>query len=270
MLLAAAAPFAVAQNATDNREAGGKTDNTEKKEDKTKTGPLDPTKFTAEQVAESVIAFYGNSILGRQTLNQIRKTAFERGKIHFTDAKGTVETANYERWVLRGENLNKERVRLDQSFPASSYSLVYTGDKVFGVSDNIVFTPREDAVAALRNQLWHGLEGLLRYKENESKLELAGREKIMGVEYYLLDVIDKENRKTRFFVSLRSFRVMFLEYDYAGVKYQRRFYDYRYAQGTLVPYRSVLLADGKQIEETQIGTITFGQKVEEDLFRDSN
>ena len=36
---------------------------------------------------------------------------------------------------------------------------------------------------AFQNQIWHGLEALLRYKENESKLELAGREKIMGVEF---------------------------------------------------------------------------------------
>ena len=52
-----------------------------------------------------------------------------------------------------------------------------------------------------------------------------------------------------------------------GIKYKRRFYDQKYAQGTLVPYRSVLTANDKIIEEQEISSITFGQKVDEDLFK---
>ena len=125
----------------------------------------------------------------------------------------------------------------------------------------------EDAANLFQSQIWHGLEALLRYKENEAKAELSGRDKIMGVDFYLLDVTDKQNRKTRFYVSSKSFRVMMLEYEEGGVKYKRKFYDYNYAQGTLVPYRSVLWANDKQIEESDIGTITFGQKIEEAMFQ---
>jgi hypothetical protein len=82
----------------------------------------------------------------------------------------------------------------------------------------------------------------------------------------VVDVTDKQERKTRFYVSAKSFRVLMLTYEEAGVKYRRKFYDYNYAQGTLVPFRSVLWADDKQVEETEIGTITFGQKVDEGLF----
>lgn len=242
---------------------------TPKPDDKTKNTALDPSKLTAEQVAESAILVYGGSILGRQTMNQIRKTATERGTLIITASNGKSETATYERWTLRGDNLDKERVRLDQSFPDAKYSLVYAGEKIFGVYNDKVFAPREDASAAFKSQIWHGLDGLLRYKENESTLELAGREKIMGVDYFLLDVTDKGKRKTRYFVSLKSYRVMFLDYEEEGVKYRRKFYDYRYAQGTLVPYRSVLMTNDKEIEETRIGTITFGQRVGEDIFKDS-
>ena len=89
----------------------------------------------------------------------------------------------------------------------------------------------------------------------------------MGVEFHLLDVTDKQNRKTRFFISAKQFRVMILEYTEDGIKYKRKFYDYNYAQGTLFPYHSILWADGKQIEETTVLTITFGQRVQEDLFQ---
>ena len=60
-----------------------------------------------------------------------------------------------------------------------------------------------------------------------------------------------------------------LSYEEAGVKYRRKFYDYKYAQGTLVPYQTKLWADDKEIESTEIGTITFGQKVDEELFKAS-
>ena len=145
--------------------------------------------------------------------------------------------------------------------------MIFNDDKIFGIYNDSVFTPREDASKTFENQIVRGIEALLRYKENESKVELAGREKLMGVDLFQLDVTDKQDRKTRFYVSAKSFRVMQLEYEEAGVKYRRKFYNYNYAQGTLVPYRSVLWADDKKVEETEISTITFGQKVDDQLFK---
>jgi hypothetical protein len=43
--------------------------------------------------------------------------------------------------------------------------------------------------------------------------------------------------------------------------------DYRYAQGTLVPYRSVLMEDGKQIQETRVLNVTYGVKLDDSLFK---
>ena len=266
LVFSTSASLTFAQNVTVSKEKTEKKD--EKKDEKSKQQTVDLNKATAEQVAESAIVIYGG-LLGRQNLNQIRKTTLERGKIYVTDAAGKTETANYERWIMRGESLNKEKIRLDQTFPDAKYSLVYTGEKIFGLYNNTVFTPREDASTGFQSQIWHGLEGLLRYKENEAKIELSGREKIMGVDFFLLDVTDKQSRNTRFYVSSKSFRVMMLEYEQAGVKYRRKFYNYNYAQGTLVPYRTVLWANDKQVEETQIGTITFGQKIEETIFQES-
>ena len=224
---------------------------------------------TADVVAESVIFIYGLGG-GRQTLNQIRKTALERGKISVVNGEGKFDQATYQRWTQRAETLSKEKIRLDQEFPNARYALVFNDQKIFGVVDDQIFVPREDASKAFENQIVHGLEALLRYKENESKIELiGGKEKIFGVEYYVLDVTDKQSRKTRFYISAKSFRVMMLDYEQEGVKYRRKFYDYNYAQGTLVPFRTTLWAGDKMIEETEVGTITFGQKIDEALFAGS-
>ncbi len=239
-----------------------KKDNKPSKTDATKNA-------TAEQIAESSVFVYGLYVGGRAGLNQIRKSGVERGKIILNNADGSNETANYEKRIIRGESLEKEKIRLDQEFSGSRFSLIYNDNKIVGVVNDSVFTPRDEASKALTNQIWRGLEGLLRYKENGSTLTLNARQKHMGIEYYPLDVTDKQNRTTRFYVSAKSLRVMWLEYTEDGVKYSRRFSDYRYAQGTLVPYKNILLADGKQVEETTISTVTYGQKLEDALFQAS-
>lgn len=250
-LLLATAAFPVASQ----KDAGAAGRRTEK-----------PADVKPEDVAEGVIFVYGGG-LGRQNLDQIRKTTFERGKVTSFDASGKPDTYNYERFVLRGETLEKDRVRMDQTVAGSKYGLVYNGEKLYLVFNDSVFAPREDVANAFMDRTFSGLEALLRYKESGSKLEYAGRDRQMGVEFYLVDLTDTQGRKTRFFVSVRQLRVMMLEYEQGGVKYRRKFYNHDIAQGTLVPFRSVLWVGDRIVEEAEILTVTYGQKVDEGLFK---
>lgn len=224
--------------------------------------------FTAEQIVESTIILFGRGG-GRIVLDQIRKTTFERGKMTVINAAGKNETIPYQRWIIRGENQQKDKVRLEQDFPEARFSLLFSGEKVFGIFNDSAFTPTEAAVRTFENQMFRGMDGLLRYKENASTIALGDRTKILGVDYYVIDITDKSGRKTRYYISVKSLKVMMLEYEDGGVQYKRRFYDYRMAQGTMVPYQTILWAGDKVVEETNIGTITFGQKVDEGLFPQS-
>ena len=245
-----------------------KTQEKPKKVEKTKQQQADDLSklTTADQVAESTVLIYGG-LYGREQLQRIRRTTVEAGRTVMTNTDGTTEQIPYIKRVLRGENLEKERIRVDQEISGSRYSLIYNGGTVVGLFNETIFTPKDEAVNAFQNQLWRGLEALLRYKENGATVALNGREKYMNVEYYILDVTDKQNRQTRFFISTKTLRVMALEYTIDAVKYARRFYDYRYAQGTLVPYRTTLSAGDRQIEESVVSTVTYGQKIEEDIFQ---
>ena len=227
---------------------------------------IDLKNLTIEQVMESTVFTYGFPG-GRALLNQIRKTTLERGRATYTAADGKVETATYQRYIIRAETLPKEKIRLDQDFPTARYSLVFNDEKIYGIYNNTIFAPRDDAAKAFENQITRGIEAFLRYKENESTVELGPREKVLGVDFYVVDLTDKQGRKTRFYVSSKQFKIMMLTYEDGGVKFRRKFYDYKYAQGTLVPYRTVLWADEKIVEETNIGTVTYGQKVDEELFK---
>ena len=252
-------------------ESPAKKDNAAKKDEK-KPAEQNKSKdaarnapVTAEQVAESVILIYAYPG-GREKMNQIRKTEIEKGKLTFTNETGQVINANYQRWAMRGDAAGKQKIRFEQELPTASYSMVLSDQKVFGIYNESVFQPRADATEAFQNRNLDCIDALLWYKENASKVELAGKDKILGVEFYLLDLTDKAGNKTRYYVSVKSFRVMMLDYESAGIKHTRKFRDYKYAQGVLVPFYSELRSGDKVLEEVQVGTVTFGQKVDETLF----
>jgi len=225
--------------------------------------------FTAEQISEGVIIAYGS----RPALEQIRRNGVERGRVTRNMPEGATEESNYERRFVRGENLDKDKIRLDQRLPTMEYSLVYGGGKIWGLINGTAFTPREDTAASFLSQHHHSLDSLLRYKENGSTITLAGQEKQKGLDLYIIDVEDKEKRKTRFFISTKTLRVLWLEYEEAPVrgatpvKYTKKFMDYRVVQQTLVPYRTVLLEDGREIQETRLLTVTYGSKVDDSIFK---
>ena len=224
--------------------------------------------YTAEQIAESVILVYGS----RPALEQIRRNGVERGKITRFSAEGNAEEANYERRFVRGSSLEKDKIRLDQKLPTMEYSLIFDDGRLWGIINGASFTPRQDAREDFISQHRHSLDSLLRYKECGATINLIGREQQKGLDLYVLDLSDKEQRKTRYYVSARSLRVLWLEYEEGPpggvpVKYQRKFLDYRVVQQTLVPYRIVLTVDGRERQETRVLTITYGVKVSDSIFK---
>jgi len=228
-----------------------------------------PKPLTPEQIAEIAILAAGS----RPVLAQIRRNGIERGRVSRIGKDGRSEDTRYELRFVRGDKLEKDKVRIDNKTPQAEYSLIFGDGKIFGIINGSPFQPRAEATADFLSQQAHSIDALLRYKENESKLASAGKDKHQGIDVHVLDLTDKADRKTRYFVSAKSYRVLWLEYEdtppgaSAPVKYMKRFYDYRYVQNTWFPYRTVLTEDGKQTAETHILTVTFGVKIEDALFQ---
>ena len=179
----------------------------------------------------------------------------------------------YERRFVRGESMDKDKIRLDQKMPTLEYSLIYGSGRLWGIINGSAFTPRQDAQDTFLAQHRHSLDTFLRYKENGSTLNLIGKDKQKGLDLFVVDVVDKDKQSTRYYISSKTLHVLWLEYEEAApggsrpLKYSRKFMDYRYAQGTLVPYRTILLEEGKQIQETRILNVTYGVKLDDALFK---
>lgn len=224
---------------------------------------------TAEQVAESVIFVYG----GRPVLTQIRRNGVEHGRVTRILSDGHLEEITYEQRFVRGDNSAKDKIRLDQKTPQAEFALVYNQGQIWGIINGTAFTPRQEATAGFLSQSKHGLDALLRYKENGSTVTFVGKEKQKNIDMWVIDVTDKENNKTRYYVSAQKARVLWLEYEEtppgasAPIKYVRTFHDYRAAQNTLVPFRSILTENGKQTEETQVLNVTYGIRMDDTFFQ---
>lgn len=225
--------------------------------------------FTAEQIVESVILISGT----RAGLAQVRKTGVENGRMSRMTAEGRPEEVRYQKRFMAADKIDKDKIRIDQKTPQAEYSLIKNGERIFGIINGSPFTPRADTAAEFLSQQTRSLEALLRYKENDSKLTSAGKDKQQGLDLYVIDLIDKANNKTRYFISVKSLRVLWLEYEETPpnqttpIKILKRFYDYRYAQSTLVPYRTVIYVDGKQTVETRVMTVTYGVRMEDAVFQ---
>jgi hypothetical protein len=265
LMVAGAAHKSAAQNADAPKN---------EKQEQPKKAPevkFDKNNPSAEQVAELVVFAYGS----RAGLAQIRRTGIEHGKITRTTDDGRPEEISYARTFKRGETFDKDKIRLDQHMPSIDYSLIYSGGKVFGVLRGSIFTPKQQDITAILSDRIHGLEALLRYKEMGATVKLAGKDSQKGLDLWMLDLTDKEGNVTRYYISAKFWRVLWLEYeekagaDAKPVKFKRTFHDYRAVQGTLVPYRSVLFEGDKQVEESQVLTVTYGVKTEDSVFENS-
>lgn len=224
--------------------------------------------FTAEQIAETVVFVFGS----RQGMAQIRRTGVERGTITRTAEDGRSEAIPYSRVFKRGDTYEKDKIRLDQRLPTLEYSLIYSDGKVTGMLRGTPFTPKEADVSTIMSDRVHGIDALLRYKESGATVKLVGNESQKGLELWVLELSDKEGNATRYYISSKTGKVLWLEYEQpttpgsTPVKFKRTFHDYRVVQGTLVPYRTVLYEGDRKVEESQVMTVTYGVKTEDSVF----
>jgi hypothetical protein len=262
LLAAAAGTLAAAPAAAQEKAQPQAEEKPKKKEESPKPVKADKDNPTAEQVAETVIIVYGS----RAGLAQIRRTGVERGRITRPGQDGRPEEISYERIFKRGETYEKDKIRFDQRLSSLQYSLVFNDGRVTGILRGTPFTPKQEDVTSLMTDRVHGLDALLRYKESGATVKYNGKETQKGLELWQLELADKEKRATRYYISAKTGRVLWLEYEEEGTKYRRTFHDYRLVQGTLVPYRSVLYAGDRLVEESQVLTVTYGVKTDDAVF----
>ena len=251
-----------------------------KKQEEAKAAQIKLT--PAETAIELAIIAYG----GRKQLGIARAAIQEGGTIRLATEQGDL-SGTYLLRSIKKEKTSQDLLRVDLELsPADSasenatpikYVIGFNGASVWSAQNGQYVSPRAGADVAFRAQLTHEYMALLRYKEDGSKLDYIGLEKVVGVDTFMVDMTTPEGEKTRFWLSARTYRVLHCEYELKlaegqpPTKYRIDYYYTPFSaavvQNTLVPVRREMKQDGKFVQEIKLSNITYSAKLDPEIFQ---
>lgn len=224
-----------------------------------------------EDVVERTILAYGS----RAALYAVQRNGTLRALVKFVSPEGTREGKSVTKFI-RKEKLKDDLRIIELDFPGTRYMLGFDGKDIWSILDGEVQKPGEDVIKAFRSGHEHSYESLLRYKENNSKIEYVGNTKLLNLEIDIIDLISPEGVRTRYEVSRKSGRILYLNYEEKPnekaepIKYRLNFKDFRVIQNTLIPYETLVFQDGKLVEERKIVEAVFNVQLKEEAFKAEN
>lgn len=225
----------------------------------------------AEDVVERTILAYGS----RAAVYAVQRNGTLRALVKYITPEGLREGKTITKFI-RKEKLKDDLRIIEQDFPGTRYLLGFDGKEVWSILNDKVQKPGEEEIRAFRSGHEHSYESLLRYKENNSKLEYVGNTKLLNLEIDIIDLISSEGVRTRYEISRKSGRILYLNYEEKPdeksepVKYRLNFKDFRVIQNTLIPYETLVFQNGKLVEERKIVEAVFNVQLKEDVFTAEN
>ena len=237
----------------------------------------------AETAVELALIAYG----GRKQLDIARAAIQEGGTIRLATEQGDL-TGNYLLRSIKKEKSSQDLLRVDlelsggenaqgQTPPPIKYVIGFNGASVWSAQNGQYVNPRAGADIAFRAQLTHEYMALLRYKEDGSKLDYVAPETVVGVDTLAIDMTTANGEKTRYWLSIKTYRVLHCEYELKLVEGQpptKYRIDYYYTpfssavvQNTLVPVRREMKQDGKFVQEIKLTNIVYSAKLDPEIFQ---
>lgn len=224
-----------------------------------------------EDVVERVILAYGS----RTALYGIQRNGTYRALVKLITPDGKREGKSITRFI-RKEKLKDDLRMIELDFPGTRYLIGFDGKETWSIHDGEIKSPDEFTVKSFHSAHEHSYESLLRYKENNAKLEYVSNTKLGNLEMDVIDLISADGVRTRYEISRRSGHILYLNYEdklndqTEAVKYRLYFKDFRVIQNTLIPYETVVYQDGKLVEERKIVEAIFNVQLEEKSFKAEN
>jgi hypothetical protein len=176
---------------------------------------------------------------------------------------------------IRKPKLMEDLVILELDLPDTKFTMGFDGQKTWATNNGERTELSPELSAAFRSSYAHGYEALLRYKEDGSKLEYVETKKIASLEIDTIDLTMADGTKTRYEVSRRSGRVLYLEYetkpatpDAKPIKYRLHYKDFKLVQNAIIiPYKTVVYENDVIVEERTVIEAAFSGQVEEKTFK---
>ena len=242
----------------------------------------------AEANVELAIVAYG----GRKQLDLVRAAIQEEGTIRLATDQGDL-IGGFKLRSMRKEKSWLDLLRVDLELAPSEaggggasaspikYVVAFNGATVWSAQNNQYVNPRPEAEVAFRAQLTREYTALLRYREDGSKLEYVGPERVVGVDTTAVDMTNANGDKARYWISTGApkkpgtFRILHVEYELKlseekpPTTYHIAYYytPLRVVQNTLLPARRVMTQDGKFVQEILLTSVNYSAKLDPEIFQ---
>jgi hypothetical protein len=225
-----------------------------------------------EDIVELAIrSYYGN----RAGLYGIQRNGTLRAQVKLITSDGIREGKSVMKFI-RKEKVADDLVMIDLEFPGTRYIIGFDGKETWTILDGEIQKPSAAQIESFRASHEHGYEALLRYKENGSKLEYVGTNKLGTLDMDIIEMISPTGARTRYEVSRRTGRIIYANYedksasDSSPVKYRLYFKAFKPIQNTWVPYEVQVFQDGKMVEERKLVESVFNIQLDEKSFKAEN
>jgi hypothetical protein len=222
----------------------------------------------AEEVVEQTINAYGS----RAALYVIQHNGILRGLVKLMGPDGTREGKTVTKFI-RKPRLADDLLMIEVELPDTKYTIGFDGKQTWSSYNSQTQEASPEMAKAFHAAHQHSYEALLRYKENNWKLEHVGRDKLGLTEIDIIDLIAENGARTRYYISRRTSHILYLEYEMKAapeaepVKYRIAFQNFKVIQNTLVPFETLAFENGRQIEERKLVEVAFNVQLDEKAFQ---
>lgn len=224
-----------------------------------------------EDVVEKSILAYGS----RAALYAVQHTGRVGALVKFHTPDGIREGRSVLKF-LRKQKMSEDLMMIELEMPDTKYMIGFDGTETWTVHDGQPQKPGPDEINALRSSHEHSYEAILRYRENNAKLEYVGNKNLGTLTVDIIDLVSAEGVRTRYEISRKSYRILYLDYEDKSdpnaepVKYRINFRDFRPVQNMFIPYETLVFKDGKLVEERKIVEAAFNVQLDEKAFKQEN
>ncbi len=224
-----------------------------------------------EEVVEKSILAYGS----RDAIYAIQRNGILRALVKFITPEGAREGKTTTKFI-RKQKLEEDLVMIELELPDTRYTIGFDGKDTWSIHNGEIQKPSEQETKTFRAGQEHSYDAILRYKENNSKLEYVGTKRLGTFDIDIIDLISPAGVRTRYEISRRTYRILYLSYEERPdpnsepVTYRINFKDFTPVQNTLVPYETLVFQNGKLVEERKIVEAAFNVQLDEKAFKAEN
>jgi hypothetical protein len=224
-----------------------------------------------EEIVERAILAHGS----RAALYAVQRTGRVGALVTFHTPEGPREGKSVLKF-LRKQKMKEDLLMIELDMPDTKYMIGFDGTETWSIHDGQVQKPSPEEANALRSSHEHSYEAILRYKENNSKLEYVGNKNLGTLIVDIIDLVSPEGVRTRYEISRRTYHILYLDYQDQSdpnaepVNYRLNFKNFKPVQNTLIPYETLVFRDGKLVEERRIVEAVYNIKLDENAFKQEN